>query len=61
MSKANAHVTAFVMAGGGSLGAVEVGMLRELLAWGEMPSPEKRSGIADAARVSPILATDMKG
>jgi NTE family protein len=38
MSKANAHVTAFVMAGGGSLGAVEVGMLRELLAWGEMPS-----------------------
>lgn len=31
-------VTAFVMAGGGSLGAVEVGMLRELLAWGEAPS-----------------------
>lgn len=31
-------VTAFVLAGGGSLGAVEVGMLRELLAWGETPS-----------------------
>lgn len=30
--------TAFVMAGGGSLGAVEVGMLRELLAWGVAPS-----------------------
>lgn len=30
--------TAFVLAGGGSLGAVEVGMLRELLAWGETPS-----------------------
>ena len=29
---------AFVLAGGGSLGAVEVGMLRELLAWGEQPS-----------------------
>lgn len=27
--------TAFVMAGGGSLGAVEVGMLRALLEWGE--------------------------
>jgi NTE family protein len=38
MGTANAHVTAFVMAGGGSLGAIEVGMLRELLAWGEMPS-----------------------
>lgn len=31
------RVTAFVLAGGGSLGAVEVGMLRELLAWGETP------------------------
>ncbi len=30
--------TAFVLAGGGSLGAVEVGMLRELLSWGEVPS-----------------------
>ena len=30
-------VTAFVMAGGGSLGAVEVGMLRALLAAGEKP------------------------
>ena len=30
--------TAFVMAGGGSLGAVEVGMLHALLAWGEAPS-----------------------
>ena len=30
--------TAFVMAGGGSLGSVEVGMLRELLRWGERPS-----------------------
>ena len=31
-------VTAFVMAGGGSLGAVEVGMLQALLAWGEVPN-----------------------
>ncbi|TDN62769.1 patatin-like phospholipase family protein [Paraburkholderia sp. BL10I2N1] len=30
-------VTAFVFAGGGSLGAIEVGMLRELLARGEHP------------------------
>ena len=30
--------TAFVMAGGGSLGAVEVGMLQALLAWGEVPA-----------------------
>ncbi len=30
--------TAFVMAGGGSLGAVEVGMLHALLAWGEAPA-----------------------
>jgi NTE family protein len=30
--------TAFVMAGGGSLGAVEVGMLQALLAWGEQPA-----------------------
>ena len=30
--------TAFVMAGGGSLGAVEVGMLQALLAWGEAPA-----------------------
>jgi len=30
--------TAFVMAGGGSLGAVEVGMLQALLAWGETPA-----------------------
>jgi NTE family protein len=30
--------TAFVMAGGGSLGAVEVGMLQALMAWGEAPS-----------------------
>lgn len=29
--------TAFVLAGGGSLGAVEVGMLAALLSWGEMP------------------------
>lgn len=29
--------TAFVFAGGGSLGAIEVGMLRELLRWGEHP------------------------
>ncbi|MGC4008460.1 MAG: patatin-like phospholipase family protein [Pseudomonas sp.] len=29
--------TAFVLAGGGSLGAIEVGMLRELLAWGVRP------------------------
>ena len=30
--------TAFVLAGGGSLGAVQVGMLQALLAWGEVPS-----------------------
>jgi NTE family protein len=30
--------TAFVLAGGGSLGAVEVGMLQALLDWGETPS-----------------------
>ncbi|MEO8998498.1 MAG: patatin-like phospholipase family protein [Rhodanobacter sp.] len=30
--------TAFVMAGGGSLGAVEVGMLQALLDWGETPA-----------------------
>lgn len=30
--------TAFVMAGGGSLGAVEVGMLQALLEWGETPT-----------------------
>ncbi len=29
--------TAFVFAGGGSLGAIEAGMLRELVAWGVMP------------------------
>lgn len=30
--------TAFVLAGGGSLGAVEVGMLQALIDWGETPS-----------------------
>jgi NTE family protein len=30
--------TAFVLAGGGSLGAVEVGMLQALLEWGETPA-----------------------
>ncbi|HTV86013.1 MAG TPA: patatin-like phospholipase family protein [Dyella sp.] len=30
--------TAFVLAGGGSLGAVEVGMLQALLTWGETPA-----------------------
>ena len=30
--------TAFVLAGGGSLGAVEVGMLQALLDWGEAPA-----------------------
>jgi NTE family protein len=30
-------LTAFVFAGGGSLGAIEVGMLRELLDWGVRP------------------------
>lgn len=30
--------TAFVLAGGGSLGAVEVGMLQALLDWGEKPA-----------------------
>ncbi|MFP3758055.1 patatin-like phospholipase family protein, partial [Cupriavidus sp. SIMBA_020] len=29
--------TAFVFAGGGSLGAMEVGMLRELVKWGMAP------------------------
>ena len=29
--------TAFVFAGGGSLGAIQVGMLRELVAWGVTP------------------------
>lgn len=38
MNNAGAPTTAFVMAGGGSLGAVEVGMLRALLAWGEAPA-----------------------
>jgi len=38
MSLAGSHTTAFVLAGGGSLGAIEVGMMRELLAWGETPS-----------------------
>jgi NTE family protein len=38
MSNAGTRRTAFVMAGGGSLGAVEVGMLRELMAWGEAPA-----------------------
>jgi NTE family protein len=33
----NGKKTAFVLAGGGSLGAVEVGMLRVLVAAGEMP------------------------
>jgi NTE family protein len=33
-----AQQTAFVLAGGGSLGAVEVGMLQALLDWGETPS-----------------------
>jgi len=30
--------TAFVLAGGGSLGAIEVGMLQALLEWGEQPA-----------------------
>lgn len=38
MSSDRPSTTAFVLAGGGSLGAVEVGMLRELLAWGVTPS-----------------------
>ena len=38
MSAARSHTTAFVLAGGGSLAAIEVGMLRELLAWGEAPA-----------------------
>ncbi|WP_158754935.1 patatin-like phospholipase family protein [Dyella sp. S184] len=33
-----AQRTAFVLAGGGSLGAVEVGMLQALLDWGETPA-----------------------
>jgi NTE family protein len=35
---ASSRTTAFVLAGGGSLGAIEVGMMRELLAWGETPA-----------------------
>ena len=38
MSHDGSMKTAFVMAGGGSLGAVEVGMLQALLAWGEAPA-----------------------
>ena len=38
MSTSGKTSTAFVMAGGGSLGAVEVGMLKELLKWGEAPA-----------------------
>src|ERR1700694_5508488 len=38
MSTVSSQTTAFFLAGGGSLGAIEVGMLRELLAWGEAPS-----------------------
>ncbi len=38
MSHDGTHNTAFVMAGGGSLGAVEVGMLQSLLDWGLAPS-----------------------
>ncbi|HEY8326962.1 MAG TPA: patatin-like phospholipase family protein [Rhodanobacter sp.] len=33
-----ARRTAFVLAGGGSLGAIEVGMLQALLDWGETPA-----------------------
>jgi NTE family protein len=36
-SNTSARRTAFVLAGGGSLGAVEVGMLQALLDWGETP------------------------
>lgn len=38
MNSTSTPVTAFVMAGGGSLGAVEVGMLQALMAWGEAPA-----------------------
>ncbi|WP_228760728.1 patatin-like phospholipase family protein [Lysobacter niastensis] len=38
MSDTGTHRTAFVLAGGGSLGAVEVGMLQALLKAGEQPS-----------------------
>lgn len=38
VTDAGARRTAFVMAGGGSLGAVEVGMLQALLDWGETPA-----------------------
>ena len=37
MTSASIPSTAFVFAGGGSLGAIEVGMLRELVASGERP------------------------
>lgn len=35
--KQNKKRTAFVFAGGGSLGAIQVGSLRELVKWGERP------------------------
>lgn len=38
IGETNARRSAFVLAGGGSLGAVEVGMLQALLDWGETPS-----------------------
>lgn len=38
MPSANSESTAFVFAGGGSLGAVEVGRLRELLDHGKHPT-----------------------
>jgi NTE family protein len=37
MSNGSAGSTAFVLAGGGSFGAIQVGMLRELLAYGVKP------------------------
>ncbi|WP_266157896.1 patatin-like phospholipase family protein [Dyella silvatica] len=38
INRKTAPRTAFVLAGGGSLGAVEVGMLQALLDWGETPA-----------------------
>jgi hypothetical protein len=37
MSNGTAGTTAFVLAGGGSFGAIQVGMLRELVAHGVKP------------------------
>jgi len=46
--------TAFVFAGGGSLGAVQVGMLRTLLSHGVRPEPADRDQPAIPARLEDV-------